>query len=599
MTTTPATGSSVCVIGSGPAGLITAHVLVQDGFRDMQVLTRDASPGGVWSRERMYPSVVVNNVHGEYCFSPLPIPPSVLADKRVSGIETQAYMEQFADIFLKGHIQYNIEVLKVHRDDGSGIWSVDVLDKKTSTRKVLTYDKVVVCTGGCSSPFIPDSLSPASDKNSGFFGPVIHSSEFAQKAEEIINAAEGASDDDFNIVVVGGGKSAQDICVRLAQEKLPVTLVLDTPNAVVAAPFALPDFIRRSRLGDKPDGAPYSPQNKNRAFPSYNLAGEQDCPWVLECPANVLALSIPPDSPLRQSTSLFWSTRANDEGTPRKDGFYSLINSGSIKLAAPERVSGYGEDGQSIILNSGTKVKASIVIYATGFQSSWSGLFDGHTEERLGLSGREWYPQPATDEWSSYKTLDDPPEIQKDVIDPQIYRGIVPARNIARADFAINGSIFSAHSACTYEVTAHWISSYFLGDLKYLPSSTEEALTHTARNAAWIRKRYPGVLYKINESFTSDIVFWAWPQQMDDLREDMGVMGANDPWNWLTWPFKVVGVDDLKDLKRQRETAREQKHYDVAQDGGSSKRSTTVVTVTPEDANDDDASLGAGTSCKE
>ena len=48
------------IIGSGIAGLITAHVLLQDGFKSVEVLTRDKSVGGVWSEERVYPGLRIN-----------------------------------------------------------------------------------------------------------------------------------------------------------------------------------------------------------------------------------------------------------------------------------------------------------------------------------------------------------------------------------------------------------------------------------------------------------------------------------------------------------------------------------------------------------
>lgn len=51
--------NTVGIIGAGPAGLITAHVLLQDGF-DVQLLTEDRSPGGVWARHRIYPGLKIN-----------------------------------------------------------------------------------------------------------------------------------------------------------------------------------------------------------------------------------------------------------------------------------------------------------------------------------------------------------------------------------------------------------------------------------------------------------------------------------------------------------------------------------------------------------
>jgi dimethylaniline monooxygenase (N-oxide forming) len=50
----------IAVIGSGIAGLITAHILLQDGFVNVELLTRDKSVGGVWSKERVYPGLHIN-----------------------------------------------------------------------------------------------------------------------------------------------------------------------------------------------------------------------------------------------------------------------------------------------------------------------------------------------------------------------------------------------------------------------------------------------------------------------------------------------------------------------------------------------------------
>ena len=58
-TSTMDTANTVGIIGAGASGLITAHVLLQDGF-DVQLLTEDRSPGGVWARPRVYPSMKIN-----------------------------------------------------------------------------------------------------------------------------------------------------------------------------------------------------------------------------------------------------------------------------------------------------------------------------------------------------------------------------------------------------------------------------------------------------------------------------------------------------------------------------------------------------------
>ena len=88
-------------------------------------------------------------------------------------------------------------------------------------------------------------------------------------------------------------------------------------------------------------------------------------------------LKIPKDSPLQNAHSLFWGIRTNDEGTGRKDGFHALVNQGKIKLSAPVKAKGYASDGESILLCDGQTLRADAVILATGFSSSWTGIFTG------------------------------------------------------------------------------------------------------------------------------------------------------------------------------------------------------------------------------
>ena len=51
---------SVGIIGTGPAGLIHAHILLRDGFKDVNLISRDRSAGGTWARERVYPGLYIN-----------------------------------------------------------------------------------------------------------------------------------------------------------------------------------------------------------------------------------------------------------------------------------------------------------------------------------------------------------------------------------------------------------------------------------------------------------------------------------------------------------------------------------------------------------
>ena len=88
-------------------------------------------------------------------------------------------------------------------------------------------------------------------------------------------------------------------------------------------------------------------------------------------------LKIPKDSPLQNTHSLFWGIRTNDEGTGKKDGFHALVKQGKIKLVAAAKAKGYAPDGESVVLCDGQTLRADAVILATGFSSSWAGIFTG------------------------------------------------------------------------------------------------------------------------------------------------------------------------------------------------------------------------------
>ncbi|KAF8839448.1 FAD/NAD(P)-binding domain-containing protein [Paxillus ammoniavirescens] len=552
---------SVGIIGAGAAGLITGYTLLQDGFENLQLLTRDKSPGGVWAKGRVYPGVSINNVHGEFRFSPLPMPPPTLQEtsgNRLAGEDMSAYMDKFAETFLSDRIRYETEVTHIQRGKDGSSWEVEVQDLKTNTKEVLSYARIVLCTGGCSQPLVPEALSAKSALQVGFRGPVAHSSEFASHVDQILTDAK--INPDYSVIVVGGGKSAQDISSHLARQGVKVTVVFEKADAILAYPIQLPECIRKSRcLGV------FSPHVELRTrlerFLHTTWLGNKltHAFWNFLTWSSFEVLKVPKDSPLRNAHSLFWGIRANDEGTGGKDGFHALMNEGKIKLVAPTRAEKYAEDGESLVLGNGEALKANAVILGTGFASSWTGIFTEKTIEELGLGRHPPTEDNDEDAWKHYTTLSSPPPAhpQRDQWASSIYRGLVPAKNINKRDFAINGAVFTTNNGYGFEVIAHWISSYFLEDKMRLPSTAEDALAATDRNAAWMRRRFPDMLLWVNESYSSGLAFWSWPQAIDELLDDMGVPSFRTGGNWLTWPFKVISLTEIATLGEERRAKRE------------------------------------------
>ncbi|KAH9853083.1 FAD/NAD-P-binding domain-containing protein [Lenzites betulinus] len=549
----------VAVIGAGAAGLSTAHTLIRDGFTDVHILTSDAQVGGVWARDRIYPGLYLNNVHGEYRFSSLEMPPPVAEGGRLSGEDMANYFASFASKFLEGKIQFSVEVSNIRRGvDGKG-WLLNVFNLDTHAAETRTYARLVLCTGGCSSPHVPDAFSPAAVAAVGFEGIVIHSADFSRNIDTLLSHSvpNGSEGDSQTVVVIGGGKSAQDICAYLANEGRDVTMVCPKLDAFTASPKPLPDFLRRSRLFSA-----FSPHIHLRTslerFLHTTWLGKKivNFVWHGLADSSFQAANIPQESPLRNTLAAFWNIRVNDEGIPRPNGFHALAVANKIKVLTPARAVKFGDDGRSVILDDGRKLSTSAVVLATGYRSSWSTLFSDGTMDALGLS-----PHP-TDRQSShvwnYKTLSDSPPIHPDAKawSSSLIRGIVPAKNIANRDFAVNGNCVATNTGYVIEVSSHWISSYFLGDKMRIPQTPEAALAAAERDAAWLKRRYPEIPAALHPNHTGYVAFWTWPQHVDDMLEDMGLPVMRSGGNALTWPIQVIDSKEIQHLKQERDEAR-------------------------------------------
>ncbi|KAI0312356.1 FAD/NAD-P-binding domain-containing protein [Amylostereum chailletii] len=563
---TDARSSSVGIIGAGPAGLITAHTFLQDGFKNVQVLTRDQSVGGTWMRGRVYPGLVLNNVHGEYRFSPMPtkvphVPGS--PEERLTGDIMTEYFEEFAETFgrLVEKIRFGTEVLAIQRGDGGRGWRVRVKDLPSGVELVLEYDKIVVCTGGASKPKVPESLGPSAANAARFNGLVLHSAAFAERLDDLLTATKptirDGKEDPASVVIAGGGKSAQDIAAYLANEGRKVTVVFQSPDRFFANAKPLPDFIRKSRILSI-----LSPhvdlQTRLERFIHTTWLGAKIAHGVFDLLSELSfsALGVPGDSPLRNAYSAFWSIRFNDEGCPRPNSFFSLVNEGKIELISPSRVDRYGKDPHTVVLNNGAVLQADALVLATGYGSSWADILDGKIFFHVGL--KRHAPQPHIADVWNYTSLANPPPAHPagDQWCSSIYRGLVPVNSLPRRDFAVNGAMFTIANGYIFEASAHWISSYFLEDKMRLPVTPEEAYAATERNAAWIRRRWPDMLLWTNESYSGSIAFFTWPQVVDELLNDIGVKSMRSGGNWLTWPFKIVSVAELANVKEERDANR-------------------------------------------
>ncbi|ENH62186.1 4-hydroxyacetophenone monooxygenase [Fusarium oxysporum f. sp. cubense race 1] len=162
----------VIVVGAGWYGLMAARTFLELAPEtNLLILDDGKTVGGVWSKERIYPSLFAQISHPlfEYSFYPMP-EEDVSPDGFVSGKTIQKYLESFAkDHNLMPRLRLNTRVEKVKRGPESDGWVLNIKEKEP-----LACRKLIYATGANSSPIIPQW--PRED----FEKPVIHSLELGK-----------------------------------------------------------------------------------------------------------------------------------------------------------------------------------------------------------------------------------------------------------------------------------------------------------------------------------------------------------------------------------------------------------------------------------
>ena len=228
---------SVCVIGGGAAGIVTARHMRARGF-DVTLFERSDDVGGLWRYGsetcKVFANVTQNLTSNHNRFAGLK-PPSAWPDY-LGHEHTVQYLSAYVDAFaLRPCIECNREVRSVARrddggfevvvenlsppgsraDGGKGKRRVDAnANAKTKTKtEIRAFDAVAVCAGQLSAPNVPDDT--AIPGLSGFTGTIMHTSEYRTSVpfagKRVLVVGVGAA---------SGSDVAQDLCGVAAKTTL-------------------------------------------------------------------------------------------------------------------------------------------------------------------------------------------------------------------------------------------------------------------------------------------------------------------------------------------------------------------------------------------
>lgn len=200
----------ILIIGAGPSGLCAAKTFLQHNPNSkIVILDSHSTVGGVWSKERLYPTLRTNNLYPTMDFSDFPMKDVGIGrpGHHITGEEMHAYLTAYAQHFdLMKKIQFNTRAVRVQQGPTNDGWKVeiqgpaDLISTVTIPTTLLETKKLVMATGILGVPSMP-SLSGSST----FDIPLLHSSALGPQYQSVLQ-----NPNINRVAVLGGSKSAYD-----------------------------------------------------------------------------------------------------------------------------------------------------------------------------------------------------------------------------------------------------------------------------------------------------------------------------------------------------------------------------------------------------
>jgi len=250
------TSTSTLIIGAGIQGLAYAHTHHRlRPSEPLLILDANASVGGVWAKENVYPGLKSNNIWGGYEYTDFPMgePGDVGVGKEafkqregnqfglhIPGEVMHEYLDGCVDkMGLRRYLRLKSKVLgaeevELAEEGGRKGWVVRVVDveegdserhatagEKTKsgsgTREYeIRCQNLIVATGLCSVPN-PSHING----QESFHRPLINFSELGQKAPALLKDANVK-----HVTILGGTKAAYDTVYMFASQGKQVTWII-------------------------------------------------------------------------------------------------------------------------------------------------------------------------------------------------------------------------------------------------------------------------------------------------------------------------------------------------------------------------------------
>ncbi|KAI9646397.1 hypothetical protein NHQ30_004389 [Ciborinia camelliae] len=385
---------SVIIIGAGWQGIAAARTYLQlNPNIKLTIIDSDSSVGGVWSIERSYPGLIADSPVGCYEFSDMCMDedPDLEMWGIIPGYKVGQYLRNFCKKFhIEEHLRLNTKVLSATPENGVGginRWSVSKwileVQEKGKEKEILKCDKLIVASGPSSDPRMPNL------DTSRFHGPVFHSLYLGARHAEI------TADNVKHVTVVGGNKSAAEVvnlCASAGKKVSwlireegagPGMLIQTKSGGVHLAAIAFSRFMGLTvPCLLRTHGFWYWLLHSGLFWPGIWLMGKY-WEWASHMMFKDLysqsenAKKIAPDM-----QHLFWST-STPSFLQENNTLFEKLNEGTLIDVQRTHISQVHSN--SVTLDNGTNLATDALIFATGWNLTFSKFFSPEVRLELDL----------------------------------------------------------------------------------------------------------------------------------------------------------------------------------------------------------------------